>query len=142
MKEEVQDSVPSTKPILCLDFDGVCHSYTSGWRGATVIADPPVEGLFEFLERVIEDFEVVIYSTRSETEEGRSVMRLWLQFTYQEWCRKMDKDPKEWRDLTNMIGFPSTKPPAFVSLDDRVITFTGQWPSISSLKEFKPWNKK
>ena len=29
------------KPILCLDFDGVVHSYTSGWKGADVIPDPP-----------------------------------------------------------------------------------------------------
>lgn len=141
MKEEVQDNVPF-KPILCLDFDGVCHSYTSGWHGPTTIPDPPVEGLFEFLEMAIEDFEVVIYSTRSETEEGREAMRLWLLLHYEEWCQMMDKDAEEWRETTKFIGFPSTKPPAFVSLDDRVITFIGKWPTISSLKAFKPWNKK
>lgn len=32
------------KPILCLDFDGVIHSYSSGWKGADVIPDPPVAG--------------------------------------------------------------------------------------------------
>ena len=38
-----------TKPILCLDFDGVIHSYTSGWKGARIILDPPVPGALDFI---------------------------------------------------------------------------------------------
>ena len=45
-------------PILCLDFDGVLHSYTSGWLGADVIPDPPVPGYAQFLLRAVEVFEV------------------------------------------------------------------------------------
>ena len=117
------------KPILCLDFDGVCHLYTSGWKGETVIPDPPVGGLFKFLGRASEHFHIHIYSTRSKTHEGREAMREWFGKWYP----------------TNMeiipIAFPDTKPPAFVSLDDRVLTFTGVWPSVDSLIDFKPWNK-
>jgi len=40
-----------SKPILCLDFDGVIHSYSSGWKGADVIPDPPVPGAFDFIRR-------------------------------------------------------------------------------------------
>jgi len=42
----------------------------------------------------------------------------------------------------NNVKFPQEKPPAMVSLDDRAITFTGEWPSMISLIAFKPWNKK
>ena len=38
-----------SKPILCLDFDGVIHSYASGWKGADVIPDAAVPGAMEFL---------------------------------------------------------------------------------------------
>jgi len=34
-----------SKPILCLDFDGVIHSYSSGWKGADVIPDPRCRAL-------------------------------------------------------------------------------------------------
>ena len=37
------------KLILCLDFDGVIHSYSSGWKGADVIPDPPVPGALRFI---------------------------------------------------------------------------------------------
>ena len=44
----------------------------------------------------------------------------------------------------DMVGltFPTEKPPAFLTLDDRALTFDGTWPDITTLQEFKPWNKK
>ena len=40
------------------------------------------------------------------------------------------------------IKFPKHKPPAMISLDDRAIQFTGEFPDPKSLLDFKPWNKK
>ena len=67
-----------SKPILCLDFDGVCHSYTSGWQGADNIPDPPVEGLFEFLIEAHQHFSIHIYSSRSHQEGGIIAMNKWF----------------------------------------------------------------
>lgn len=66
------------KPILCLDFDGVLHSYTSGWQGADVIPDPPVPGAIEFLAEASKHFRIAIFSSRSHQEGGISAMQLWL----------------------------------------------------------------
>jgi hypothetical protein len=128
----------SSKPILCLDFDGVCHSYTSGWQGEGIIPDSPVEGLFEFLAEVTPVFEIHIFSTRSRTESGRRAMEDWFSRHYQEWLREKEKNT----EFTLELHFPESKPPAFISLDDRALTFTGEWPGLEKLTLFKPWNKK
>jgi len=137
------------KPILCLDFDGVCHSYTSGWKGADVIPDPPVEGLFEFLADAGQFFEIHIFSSRSHQHGGLVAMRNWFRDRYIAW--HLAKFPADTHEIagdqaTAMVRdvwkFPRDKPPAFVSLDDRVLTFRGVWPSLDELKNFKPWNAK
>jgi len=120
------------KPILCLDFDGVCHSYTSGWKGADVIPDPPVPGLFEFLLEAEEQFEIHIFSTRSLQDGGIEAMVQW----FDEWRQKLDKP------LLRGLHFPIEKPPALVTLDDRAITFNGAWPQVDYLREFQPWYKR
>jgi hypothetical protein len=119
------------KPILCLDFDGVCHSYTSGWKGAALIPDPPVEGLYEFLFRATLDFEVHIFSSRSNQEGGIEAMQIWFMVHA--------KDAAD-RQAVLQLKFPTEKPPAFIGIDDRVLTFRGVWPSIDELKNFKTWN--
>lgn len=125
------------KPILCLDFDGVIHSYTSGWQGIDVVADPPVTGALGFIMAADEYFRVAIYSTRSAEKIGREAMQKWL-FEEAKRLFKFDTVPK-W--LSN-IEWPSTKPSAFLTIDDRALTFTGDWPDLDYLRAFKPWNKK
>ena len=38
------------KYTVVLDFDGVIHSYSSGWMGKTCIPDPPVKGIREEID--------------------------------------------------------------------------------------------
>jgi len=130
------------KLILCLDFDGVIHSYTSGWQGIDTIPDPPVEGAIEFLYRAIGHFHVCIYSTRSETPEGIKAMQNWLAKWEEDYRLKNFEAFAPRTGLLLNIEFPNKKPIAFVGIDDRVITFTGTFPSISELLQFKPWHKK
>ncbi len=126
------------KPILCLDFDGVCHSYTSGWQGATIIPDPAVPGLFEFLEQAAKFFDIQVYSTRSKTSEGRDAMCLWFYNQRHIW---REQGGMTETDAPLTISFPDEKPPAFVTLDDRALTFTGTWPDVEMLRTFKTWNR-
>lgn len=121
-----------TRPILCLDFDGVLHSYASGWRGADVIPDPPVPGAIEFLREAVKHFRVAIFSSRSNQPGGIEAMKAWLITHIPE-----GNDNGWW--LT--IEWPTEKPPAMLTIDDRAITFDGTWPAIADLLAFKPWNK-
>src|SRR5581483_11331600 len=68
------------KPILCLDFDGVVHSYSSGWKGADMIPDPPVDGAIAFMLGALNHFDVVIFSSRSSQAGGLDAMRQWLKY--------------------------------------------------------------
>ena len=126
------------KPILCLDFDGVLHSYSSGWKGARNIPDQPVEGAIRFiLEALGAGFDVVIHSSRGRYFGGRRAMRQWLKRHAGAAWYESPAGPG-----VEDVRFPLLKPPAHVAIDDRAVTFTGRWPSLDSLKSFKPWNKK
>lgn len=124
------------KPILCLDFDGVIHSYSSGWKGADVIPDPPVEGAIAFMLGALNHFDVCIFSSRSGQPGGIQAMRDWLrQHAGATWYESPAGPGLE--DIT----FPTEKPAAFIGIDDRVLTFDGTFPEPKALLDFKPWNK-
>jgi hypothetical protein len=138
----------SSKPILCLDFDGVVHSYTSPWRAADIIPDPPTPGLVEFLDIAIEVFDVHIFSSRSHQtgayQTGIQAMQdfIW-DALYRYFFDKYGVDRFDRaRTIRDALHYPTEKPPALVTLDDRAITFTGTWPDVDELRKFKPWNRK
>lgn len=141
---KAEDKIMAFKPIICVDFDGVIHSYTSGWKGIDVIPDPPVPGAIEWLEAhlpVPDDIGmssphdgpiVQIYSSRSKERKGRKAMQRWLI--------KHGLNPAYIRD--GILEFPVMKPAAFLTIDDRAICFDGTFPTSEQMMSFKPWYKK
>ena len=119
------------KPILCVDFDGVIHSYTSGWQGPLLIADPVTPGFFEWLDEAAQYFKIVIYSSRSKHLGGPDAMAAWLE---EQRSVAAGKSPLP-------VEFAHEKPTAFLTLDDRCICFDGHWPDPQVMLQFKPWNK-
>ena len=128
-------------PIICVDFDGVIHSYTSGWQGVDVVADPPVDGAIEWLIDMLPDCVngdywiadglpiAQIYSSRSKDPAGIKAMKAWLL----KWGL-----PRHYID-NDQLKFPTEKPAAFLTLDDRAICFNGEFPSVKDITNFKPW---
>jgi hypothetical protein len=132
-----------SKMTICVDFDGVIHSYKSGWKGIEVVNDPPVHGAFRWLLRAMERFDVQIYSSRSGQEGGIRAMQKW----FEHWApiEFMGHQPSILALMTG-LKFPMDKPKPFLTIDDRALTFNGKWddpmwePEV--LAVFKPWNKR
>lgn len=118
---------------ICVDFDGVLHSYTSGWKGEEVVADPPTPGAMAWLTELQrdEDLKVLIYSSRSKAPAGVVAMRGWLREHGAPFGLDVDK-----------LEFPTEKPAAFLTIDDRAICFQGTFPTLGAIHDFKPWNQR
>lgn len=114
------------KPTVVFDFDGVIHSYTSGWQGHTIIPDKPVRGIKKTLETLRENYEVHIFSTRCSSKEGIEAIKKWLK-----------------KHKIKVDGVSHSKPPGIVLVDDRAITFDGKPKDlIEKIKNFKPYYQK
>jgi hypothetical protein len=106
---------------VCLDFDGVIHSYRSGWCGSDVIPDPPIHGTREAVARLRKTYRVVIHSSRCHTPEGRDAIAHWLA-----------KHGIEVDDVCEH------KPPALMYVDDRAIPFRGDWDqALGDIHQFR-----
>jgi hypothetical protein len=123
-----------SKPLLCLDFDGVIYGFQSGWQGADCVPDPPVPGALSFISAALDYFTVVVFSSRSGQPGGSYAMQRWLR---EHWLDAGLPGDKE-----KLIGWPIEKPAAFLTIDDRALTFDGTWPDVRNLLNFKPWNKR
>lgn len=120
------------KPIICIDFDGVLHSYSSGWQGPDVANDPPVKGAIEWLRGLIVggQCDPQIYSSRSRQDGGIICMKNWLI-----------KHGLE-IEHADALQFPTQKPAAFLTIDDRAFCFKGEFPETDDILNFQPWNSK
>jgi hypothetical protein len=89
----------------------------------------------EFIEEAVETFDVQIYSSRSRQDGGILCMKGYL-------CYRVGL-PMHF--VEDYIQFPTEKPAAFLTIDDRAITFEGDWRKfkpVRKLLDWKPLNKK
>jgi hypothetical protein len=108
---------------IAIDFDGVLHKYSKGWRNGEIY-DEPMEGAVGACKLLIErGYNLVVFTVRKNT---RAV---------EEWLRKN--------------GFPemkvtNQKPKAVAYIDDRGIRFQswGQAMIALSVLEKGNWGKR
>lgn len=111
---------------IVFDFDGVIHSYKSGWQGPSNIPDEPVEGIAGLMKILKErGYKIVVVSSRARTPEGVLAITQYLdehEITYDE--------------------IDSQKPPAKCYIDDRGIRFNGSIEDLFMQIEMNQvWNK-
>ena len=116
------------KKVVCVDFDGVIHSFTSPWHPGCPPLDPPVPGAITFLRQLVnEGMRVIIFSCRSESEEGIEGMKTWMT--------------EKGFFFVNCYEFTSKKPIADIYIDDKAYEFRGIFPTLDFIERFKPWNR-
>jgi len=113
------------KPIIVFDFDGVIHSYKSGWKGIDIIPDSPVNGISKVISELRKIYKIIIVSSRCSEEKGIFAIKSWLN---------------KYEIIVD--GIQKEKPPALITIDDRAITFDGNCMTlIEKINNFKVWYK-
>lgn len=127
------------RPTICVDFDGVIHSYERGWQDGAIYGEV-VPGFFEWAAKARQSCRLVIYSSRSKG--GTEPMERWLAFQHGKWVVE-GWNGGETVSLDH-FEFAHEKPAAWLTIDDRAICFRGDWSARElapdSLRSFKPWN--
>lgn len=109
----------TTKKTIALDFDGVIHDYTDGWRNGEIYG-AATPGAFETIEALLErGYAVFIHSSRDPQH-----IQSWLP-TQKGWRFATEiilPDRRFW-DVPNVVGITDRKVPAAIYVDDRAHKF-------------------
>lgn len=103
----------SENNTIAIDFDGVIHKYSKGWQDGSIY-DEPVDGVKEALLELSKEYELVVFTARSDL---KSVVN-WIA-----------------EHLQLGIIVTNQKPPALAYIDDRGIRFTNWSKTLEELKK-------
>lgn len=110
-----------TKKTLLIDLDGVLNVYTGGYEPDFI---PPIRnGAKEFITNLAQNYELILFTTRPKE-------------IAQKWCEENGL-------LENFSEITNEKKPAWLMIDDRCLTFNGNYDDLTiQIHNFTPWYKK
>ena len=110
------------KKKVFIDFDGVLNTY-EGWKGREELYKPTADAE-EFLKIMSSNYEINIFTTREREKVYKWLIRYHLDGYI--------------KDVTDK------KEPAFLYIDDRVLTFGGDYrKTLEQIEKFSPhWQAK
>lgn len=113
---------------ICIDFDGVLHDYSKGYRGLDVFGEPVKEAPHAVQHLKKEGWKIIIFTARPVTQG----MRNWL---------RTNKIPFDFiNENPDQMDKASPKPYADIYLDDRAVQFNGNWQqSLLDIANYKNW---
>ena len=109
-----------SKKTILIDLDGVLNTYTGNFDPNFI---PPIkDGAKEFLKNLSENYEIKLFTTRNKLLASKWLIENEIDIYFQ--------------DITN------TKDVCYLYVDDRCITFDGNFTSLKNkIENFKVWHK-
>jgi hypothetical protein len=108
-------------PSLAVDFDGVIHRYSKGWRDGTIY-DEPTPGTTAALAALMEDYCVFVHTSRDPDTVAE-----WLAERFPYPVLVDDGSAGPFWDKRRTLLVTNRKLGAVAYIDDRAIRFT-DWP--------------
>lgn len=107
-------SYPDEMINIGIDFDGVIHKNSKGYHDGTIY-DSPVDGAYEALEKLYDNYSIIIYTTKARADRGLINGRQTIELIW-EWLEK--------HDMAKFVSKVSAeKPRAVAYIDDKGVRF-------------------
>lgn len=118
---------------IAVDFDGVIHGYSEGFKDGTIY-DEPVPGAADALRKLKDEgHKIYIFTTRTN--------RLFHKKDYGDQERAIEEYMNK-HDIPFDKIWSFGKPMADIFIDDRAVGFRGNWnETLDEVQEFKVWNR-
>ena len=126
MKDEHRHYLDSNESkTIGIDFDGVIHRSSKGFHDGTIY-DDPVEGSFDAIKKLANDYNIVVYTAKARPDRplvnGKTGTELVV-----EWLARHG-----YMDFVSEVT--AVKPRAIAYIDDRAIKFDN-WDSTMKTME-------
>lgn len=107
------------KKVIAVDFDGVIHEYSDGWKDGEIY-DDPIPGVQDALKKLQDKFRIVIFSTRNH---DRTIKGEKQSNQVSDMREYMEKHEIPFDEIYQGNG----KPIAKLYIDDNAYRFEGDW---------------